>query len=153
MKKIYYAILLLNIFNSYSQDNLIYSMAETSPQPNENIVMVGKKIAQNISCLKTGINYYFNFIVEKDGSLSNVTLLRGELDSTVENCKESIQTAFANSPKWIPGKNGNIPVRVQSMIPLKKEIENNIEKDLKSDVSYVNRNKKIGEIESKLAFN
>lgn len=146
MKKYYYAIFLLSIFTCYSQDNNIYSMAETRPQPNEDIVTVGKKIAQNIPCLKTGINYFFNFIVEKDGSLSNVTLLRGELDTTIENCNESIQTAFANSPKWIPGKNGNIPVRVQSMIPLKKEIENNVEKDTKNNITYTNGDKYIGEI-------
>ncbi len=97
-------------------------MAETRPQPNEDIVMVGKKIAQNIPCLKTGIDYYFNFIIEKDGSFSNVNLVRGELDTTIVNCYESIQTAFANSPKWIPGKNGNIPVRIQFMMIIKKEI-------------------------------
>ena len=149
MKKYYYVILLLlSIFTCYSQDNEIYSMAETRPQPNEDIVKVGKKIAQNIPCLKTGINYYFNFIVEKDGSFSNVNLVRGELDTTIENCNESIQTAFANSPKWIPGKNGNIPVRIQFMLIIKKESDNNVEEDVKNDISNSNGNNNIGKSET-----
>lgn len=146
MKKYYYAILLLlSIFNCYSQDNTVYTSARISPQPNEDISLVGKKIAQNIPCLKTGIDYDFYFIVEIDGSLSSVELLEGELDLSIENCKESIQIAFANSPKWIPGYNGNIPVRVRYRISLKKEIEDEIKSSNDDSLSNNISNEKISE--------
>ena len=54
------------------------------------------------------------FIVEKDGSLSNVKVLRGkhpDLD------KEAIRIVKA-MPKWIPGKRNNEVVRVSYNLPI-----------------------------------
>lgn len=49
-----------------------------------------------------------NFIVEKDGSLSNIKILK----SVSENIdKEAIRVIY-NMPKWIPGKQRGKPVRV-----------------------------------------
>lgn len=57
---------------------------------------------------------YLTFIVEKDGSVSNVTVIRGVhplLD------KEAIK-AISESPKWSPGLQRGQPVRVRFQIPL-----------------------------------
>ena len=57
---------------------------------------------------------YLTFIVEKDGSVSNVTVIKGVhplLD------KEAVK-AISESPKWSPGLQRGQPVRVRFQIPL-----------------------------------
>lgn len=49
-----------------------------------------------------------NFVVEKDGSISNVKVMRSP-DQLLSD--EAIRT-ISSSPKWTPGKNRNIPVRI-----------------------------------------
>jgi len=54
------------------------------------------------------------FIVEKDGSLSNVEIVRGvdpELDA------EAIRLVLS-MPKWIPGKQRGVDVRVRYTLPV-----------------------------------
>lgn len=53
------------------------------------------------------------FIVETDGSVSNIQLVRG-LDSLVD--KELVRVV-SNSPKWTPGKQGDREVRVLVLFP------------------------------------
>jgi len=57
---------------------------------------------------------YLTFIVEKDGSVSNVTVIKGVhplLD------KEAVK-AISESPKWSPGLQRGQPVRVRFQIPI-----------------------------------
>jgi protein TonB len=57
---------------------------------------------------------YLTFIVEKDGSVSNVTVVRG-VDPLLDD--EAIK-AISESPKWTPGLQRGEPVRVRYSIPL-----------------------------------
>jgi len=57
---------------------------------------------------------FLTFIVEKDGSVSNVSIIKGVhplLDA------EAIK-AISESPKWSPGLQRGVPVRVRFQIPL-----------------------------------
>jgi periplasmic protein TonB len=54
------------------------------------------------------------FIVEKDGSVSNVTVIKG-VDPLLDN--EAVK-AIADSPKWKPGLQRGEPVRVRYSIPI-----------------------------------
>lgn len=57
---------------------------------------------------------FLTFVVEKDGSVSNVTVVKGVhplLDSTAVK-------AISESPKWSPGLQRGQPVRVRFSIPL-----------------------------------
>lgn len=60
---------------------------------------------------QTGIsgNVYFNFIVEKDGSISNIEMLKG----IGGGCDEEAYRVIKNMPKWDPGKQRGHPVRVK----------------------------------------
>lgn len=49
-----------------------------------------------------------SFVVEKDGSVSNVTLLRGTDQSLINEAKRVVQ----DSPKWKPGYQQGLPARV-----------------------------------------
>ncbi len=58
---------------------------------------------------------YVNFVVEKDGSVTGVNLLRG----IGGGCDEEAVRVVKDMPKWIPGKQRGEVVRVQFNIPVK----------------------------------
>jgi protein TonB len=57
---------------------------------------------------------YLTFIVERDGSVSNVTVFKG-VDPLLDN--EAVK-AISESPRWTPGLQGGQPVRVRFSIPM-----------------------------------
>jgi protein TonB len=57
---------------------------------------------------------FLTFIVEKDGSVSNVTVIKG-VDPLLDS--EAVK-AISESPKWTPGLQRGEPVRVRYSIPL-----------------------------------
>lgn len=58
---------------------------------------------------------YIQFIVEKDGSLSNITVRRGCNNETLD--KEAINV-IKKMPNWIPGTMRGKKVRVKQTIPI-----------------------------------
>ena len=59
-------------------------------------------------------NVLLTFIVEKDGALTNINVVKGVSDNIDA---EAIRILEA-SPRWEPGEQGGKPVRVQYIIPL-----------------------------------
>ncbi|WJS94862.1 energy transducer TonB [Flavobacterium johnsoniae] len=59
-------------------------------------------------------NVYLTFIIEKDGSLSDIKVLR---DIGFGTGAEAIRV-LKTSPKWIPGKQNNIVVRTLYSLPI-----------------------------------
>jgi protein TonB len=57
---------------------------------------------------------FLTFVVEKDGSVSNVTVVKGVHPLLDE---EAVR-AISDSPKWSPGLQRGLPVRVRFQIPL-----------------------------------
>jgi protein TonB len=57
---------------------------------------------------------YLTFIIEKDGSISNVTVVKG-VDPLLDN---EAMKAISESPKWTPGLQRGEPVRVRYSIPI-----------------------------------
>jgi protein TonB len=57
---------------------------------------------------------YLTFIVEKDGSVSNVIVVKG-VDPLLD---EEAVKAISESPRWTPGLQRGVPVRVRYSIPL-----------------------------------
>lgn len=57
---------------------------------------------------------YISFIIEKDGSVSNVSIVKG-VDPLLDN--EAVKV-ISESPKWSPGLQRGQPVRVRFLIPL-----------------------------------
>lgn len=57
---------------------------------------------------------YMTFIIEKDGSLSNIISLRDLKHGSSEEAIRVLKTA----PKWIPGKQNGKEVRVHYSIPI-----------------------------------
>lgn len=57
---------------------------------------------------------YIRFIIEKDGSVSNVKIIRGVSPELDNEAKEVI----TSMPKWSPGMQNNLPVRVSYTVPV-----------------------------------
>jgi TonB family protein len=62
---------------------------------------------------------YAKFIVEPDGSLANVHIISGIGDG----CDEEVMRVINLMPKWRPGYQGNEPVRVEMVLPVKFGLE------------------------------
>jgi periplasmic protein TonB len=82
------------VFIRYIQKNLVY------PKKARRMGLEGRVFVQ--------------FIVEKDGSLSNVVVIRG----MAGGCNEEALKVMQNSPKWLAGKQRGRPVRVQIVVPI-----------------------------------
>ena len=57
---------------------------------------------------------YTTFIVEKDGTITNVNIVRDIGFGTGEEAARVIKL----SPKWIPAKKAGVPVRVEYNLPI-----------------------------------
>jgi TonB family protein len=57
---------------------------------------------------------FITFVVEKDGSLTDIRVVRG----VGSGCDEEAVRVMARSPKWNPGMQNGRPVRVQYIMPI-----------------------------------
>lgn len=110
------------------QQDSIYSFADQMPyfgdSAETSMKNLMKYFGENINypdiIISRGISgtIYANLIVEKDGSVSNVKIIRG-LDSLLD--KES-NKVISNLPRWTSGKQNGETVRVAITIPIKFQI-------------------------------
>ncbi|QBZ97741.1 energy transducer TonB [Flavobacterium sangjuense] len=125
MKKIITLLLLFYSIANFSQtaekveDNNIYNVAGLNTKPEFPGGLDKLKSLVNESYLKTYPaevkgKVYAIFVIEKDGSLSDVKILRG-VDA--DKAKELIRI-LENLPKWNPGKVKDQIVRVLYTVPL-----------------------------------
>lgn len=116
-------VLLFSFTTSTAQtkkNDMLFSVVEVMPQyPGGQIAML-KYIMENIKypeqAMKKGIQgrVVVSFIVEKDGRVSNVRLLRS-VESSLD--KEAVRVV-KSMPKWSPGKQNGKPVRVRFNVPV-----------------------------------
>ncbi len=64
-------------------------------------------------------NVYINFVVERDGSVTNPKILRG----IGSGCDEEAIRVIKSMPKWVPGKQNGEIVRVQYNLPIKFKLD------------------------------
>lgn len=61
-----------------------------------------------------------NFVVERDGNLSNIRILRG----IGFGCDDEVLAVFTDFPSAMPGKIGGNPVRVGMTLPVRFKLKN-----------------------------
>ncbi len=109
-----------------SMEDSVYDKVDVSPEypggMNEMIKFISSNIVYPESAKKANIKgvVYVSFIVEKDGSISNIKILRG----IGGGCDEETIRVMKLMPKWTPGKKGEKPVRVKFALPVKFELGN-----------------------------
>lgn len=77
---------------------------------------IGKNVNYPVLAMENGIEgkVYVQFVVERDGSVSNIKVVRG-VDASLD--KEAIRVISA-MPKWKPGKQRGKAVRVSYTLPI-----------------------------------
>lgn len=102
-------------------DDIIFKVVEFDPEFPGGEPARRKYLAENVNypqmARETGIQgtVHVSFVIEKDGSISNVTLLRG----IGGGCDEEALRVISAMPKWKPGIQRTATVRVQASMPIK----------------------------------
>ena len=98
-----------------------YTELNTVATPKNGMQNFRKKIAQKID-IPTGLNnpikLLISFVINKDGSISNINTIRSN-NLTTEN---SVKTALSNSQNWSPALQRGLPVKSQFILPITIQI-------------------------------
>ncbi|MCZ6901182.1 MAG: energy transducer TonB [Bacteroidetes bacterium] len=98
----------------------IFTIVEVMPEPlgglSEFFEFVYKEIKYPNTARRMGIDgrITIQFIIDKDGSLTNFHILSG----IGAGCDEEVLRVLKMAPKWKPGKQRGIPVRVKMALPI-----------------------------------
>lgn len=103
------------------EEQHIFLVVENMPEfPGGEAAMykfIGKNIEYPRMAKESGISgrVFVTFVVERDGSVTDVQILRG----IGGGCDEEAIRVIKMMPKWTPGKQRGKPVRVQYRMPIK----------------------------------
>ncbi|MCD6180280.1 MAG: energy transducer TonB [Bacteroidales bacterium] len=103
------------------EEEQIFLVVENMPEfPGGEAAMykfIGKNIEYPRMAKESGISgrVYVTFVVERDGSVTDVKILRG----IGGGCDEEAVRVIKKMPRWSPGKQRGKPVRVQYRMPIK----------------------------------
>ncbi len=77
---------------------------------------LGKTISYPQMAKEAGVKgkVYVQFVVEKDGSITDIKIIRG----IGSGCDDEAKKAVKNMPKWEPGEQRGKPVRVRFVLPV-----------------------------------
>lgn len=104
-----------------ASENEIFTVVESMPEFPGGDKAVYAYLEQNMvypeQAKAVGISgmVYVSFVVEKDGSITDVQLLRG----IGGGCDEEALRVVKDMPRWIPGKQRHVPVRVNFHLGIK----------------------------------
>lgn len=102
------------------EEEQVFVIVESMPQfpggDAARIAYLNENMKYPIMARESGIQgrVFVTFVVEKDGSITDVRILRG----IGGGCDEEALKVVKNMPQWIPGKQRNVPVRVQFNMPI-----------------------------------
>lgn len=108
-----------------SDDDAIFFVVEVQPEfpggMDSMYAYIQKNLVYPEKAKAEGIEgrVFITFTIEKDGSVSNVKILRG----IGGGCDEAAKEVVEKMPKWKPGTQRGKPVRVQFNLPIKFELE------------------------------
>ena len=114
----------IQVLKNYN--DTVYQVVEQMPQfpGGEKALMeyIGKNIVYPVEAKEKEIQgrVFINFVIEKDGSVSTVKVLRG----IGGGCDEEAVRAVSSLPKWKPGIQKGKPVRVSYQIPILFKLDN-----------------------------
>ncbi|MFC2124946.1 energy transducer TonB [Bacteroidota bacterium] len=104
---------------------IIFTIVEFQPTPNGGIAAFYEYISKNLKYpaqarrMGIGGKVFVQFVVDKDGTLTNVQCIKG----IGAGCDEEAINVIKNAPSWNPGKQRGRPVKVQMIIPILFKLE------------------------------
>lgn len=109
-----------NVDSKDTQEDEIFMIVEAMPSFPGGQEALAEYVQENLkypeSARENGIQgrVFVNFVVEKDGSISNVKISRG----LGGECDKEAMRVVQSMPKWIPGTQRGKAVRVSYIIPI-----------------------------------
>ena len=103
----------------------ILDFTEVMPEPIGGLKAFYRYVSENIrypqQAKKWGIEgkVYLVFLIDRDGSIKEVTVLKG----IGYGCDEEAVKVVSNAPKWKPGKQGGVPVKVRQRLPIEFKLQ------------------------------
>ena len=103
----------------------IFTIVELQPEPVGGFTAFYSYVGENLKYPKSAQRgniqgrVYIEFVVEKDGSLTDIKTIKG----IGGGCDEEACRIIGNAPKWKPGKQRGQPVRVKMVIPILFRLE------------------------------
>lgn len=98
----------------------IFTIVEQQPSPVGGMQAFYQYVGENLrypataSRMNVQGRVFVQFVVEKDGSLTDVQVVKG----IGAGCDEEAVRVIQNAPKWAPGKQRGRPVRVRMILPI-----------------------------------
>ena len=141
----------INIKVKHQSNDTVYNIVEQMPEfpggVNALISHVGHNIVYPAEAKEKEIQgrVFVGCVVEKDGSISNVKVLKG----IGGGCDEEAVRVISSMPKWKPGKQKGKPVRVNYQIPIVFEL-GNPQKTKEQDNS--GETSKVGEVKKTVPY-
>lgn len=140
------AVIELVVDTGKGYDDEIFQVVESMPKfPGGDIELqryLARTITYPINARNNGMQgrVYISFVVEVDGSITNIVLLRG----VCEDINNEALRVVRKMPKWIPGTQKGKPVRVQFNLPIRFVLQGpfNNPNDVKKDEKRKKRRKK-----------
>ncbi len=115
-------------FEDYGEEDTgeaeIFQIVEKMPTFNGNLNQwLRKNLVYPVMAQENGVSgkVYIQFVVEKDGSITDIKVGRG-VDASLD--KEALRVVRA-MPKWKPGEQRGKPVRVSYTLPINFTLQNN----------------------------
>jgi TonB family protein len=156
MKKPYYiflwiflgSLVQLQAQNNESAKDSIYSVVEEIPQYPGGTEAMLQYLKSNIQYPQKAIengfegNVFVNFVVEKDGSISQVKTLRG----IGGGCNEEAERVVKTMPAWKPGKVKGEAVRTQFTIPIRFDLKAKVESDVVVNIDVTKKDSTMEEV-------
>ncbi|GAA0891777.1 energy transducer TonB [Fulvivirga kasyanovii] len=102
-------------------DNSPFLIVEKMPSPEGGLEalykFINKKLKYPAQARRMGIEgtVYMSFVVDEKGNMVDIQIAKG----IGAGCDEEVLRIFENPPKWNPGKQRGVPVKVRQMIPVK----------------------------------
>jgi len=126
MKKLMLIFALLFLYSGVSslkaqQDGEIFVVVDNQPVfpggEKALVEFISKNLKYPANSEKSGVQgtVFANFVIETDGSVSNIKILRGLNDE----CNAEVLRVISMMPKWTPGTQNGKAVRVSFNIPVK----------------------------------
>ena len=107
-------------------DETVFVVVENMPEFPGGQAELMKFLSQNVKypalAQENGIQgrVVCQFVVERDGSIANVEVVRSSQDSSLD--KEAVRV-IKSMPKWTPGKQRGKPVRVKYTVPVNFKLQ------------------------------
>ena len=112
--------------NSFDDSDTIYEVVEESPSFPGGMDRFYRLLAASLKYTTMAKNLgiqgrvFLQFVVEKDGRITDIVVLKGLGAGLDENAVEALKSL----PNWTPGKQQGIPVRVKYTLPIKFTLQN-----------------------------